>query len=130
MTGPYTELHTAEPIPHVDPMVDEAVRLLREAADILEKHNIYNNGVNYEDYLPSGLDEAVGRLIEPFTRLYVSGAANQAPDVLGYAALLTAYIKWRCPKSRFAEVVKRFSREFWQNMKKYECGESKWDKQV
>lgn len=121
MTGEsltYTEHHEALPIVH-DPIVLDAIQLLKEAQWALEKGNQYNGkGIHVQDYWPEGIPDGLRCIMEPFVRLNVSGKRDQARDTAGYVALFCAWIIAGCPQSKFAEVMRAYATDIYGNLLK------------
>ena len=83
-----------------DPIVDTAIGLLEKGIEALKRNNRYNKGLNYEDYLTSGLQTSVDRVVEPLLRVHASGSYDQAVDCPTYTALHCAWVLAGCPPSK------------------------------
>jgi hypothetical protein len=83
-----------------DPIVDTAIGLLEKGIEALKRNNRYNKGLNFKDYLTSGLQTSVDRVVEPLLRVHASGSYDQAVDCPAYAALHCAWVLAGCPESK------------------------------
>ena len=83
-----------------DPIVAVAIGLLEKGIEALNRNNRYNTTLDYSDYLTSGLQTSVDRVIEPLLRLHASGSYDQAVDCPTYSALHCAWVLAGCPPSK------------------------------
>lgn len=111
-----TELHPATPIG--DPLVHEAINILRQAIEALEHGQGYNgDGIGFADYCPNGLPDLLRCLMEPVVRASVSGKLDQHRDAVGYAALYMAWVRAGMPESKFAPLMRKCAFDFYQGLK-------------
>lgn len=83
-----------------DPIVETAIGLLMKGIEALKRNSRYNTTLNYSDYLTSGLQTSVDRVIEPLLRLHACGSYDQAVDCPALTALHCAWVLAGCPPSK------------------------------
>lgn len=89
-----------------DPLVAVAIGLLEKGIEALKRNNRYNKTLDYSDYLTSGLQTSVDRVVEPLLRLHSSPTYDSAVDCPTYTALHCAWVLAGCPPSKISTASK------------------------
>lgn len=118
---------------HRDPIVEAAIEVLEsckkslpilidESIEALKKGRKYNcKQFQYADYA-IGFNGQAMRLLEPFTRLQISGDNAQARDVVAYAGLFTQWIQKGMPPSTLELLVDAVRARLYERQKERDTG--------